>query len=116
MGQKITLAETFTGTGLPSVYDDSLMGAGSLILHDVGHSLGGFAGIPGNGGLIPNIAWQTANALVAGAPGQAALSGVIGSTDTLVAGATTSATFPYAERTSKNGLHIVRSHTKLLAL
>jgi len=109
MGQKITLSETFTGSGLPTVYDDTIMGAGSLILHDVGHSLGGFAGIPGNGALIPNIAWSTANALVAGAPGQAALSSVIAASDALTAGATGSATFPFAERTPKGGLHIVRS-------
>lgn len=109
MGQKITLSETFSGTGLPQVYDDSIMGAGSLILHDVGHSLGGFSGIPANGGLIPNVAWQTANALVGGMPGQAALSGVVNSTDPLVAGVTGSATYPYAERTPKGGLHIIRS-------
>ncbi len=109
MGQKVSLAETFTGSGLPVVYDDSIMSAGSLILHDVGHSLGGFSGIPGNGASIPNVAWTTANGLVAGAPGQSALSSVILSSDTLVAGATSSATFPFTERTPKNGLHIVRS-------
>ncbi len=109
MGQKVSLTETFTGSGLPVVYDDSIMSAGSLILHDVGHSLGGFSGIPGNGASIPNVAWTTANGLVAGAPGQSALSSVISSSDTLVAGTTSSATFPFTERTPKNGLHIVRS-------
>jgi hypothetical protein len=108
MGQKITLSETFTGSGLPTVYDDSIMGAGSLILHDVGHSLGGFSGIPGNGAAIPNIAWTTANALV-GLPGQSALSGVVTSSEVLVPGLTGSTTFPFAERTSRGGLHIVRS-------
>jgi hypothetical protein len=97
------------------VYDDSIMGAGSLILHDVGHSLGGFAGIPGNGALIPNVAWSTANAIVGGTPGQSALSGVMTSSDPLVAGATGSATYPYAERTPKNGLHIIRSQVNDVA-
>jgi hypothetical protein len=115
MGQKITLAETFTGSGLPTIYDDSIMGAGSLILHDVGHSLGGFAGIPAGGATIPNIAWSPANAIVSGAPGQAALGGLISSSDALVAGVTTSASFPYAERTPKNGLHLIRSQTNDLA-
>lgn len=115
MGQKVSLTETFTGTGLPVVYDDSIMGAGSLILHDVGHSLGGFSGIPANGALIPNVAWPTANALVGGTPGQSALGGVIYSADPLVAGATGSATYPYAERTPKNGLHLIRSQVNDVA-
>jgi hypothetical protein len=115
MGQKIALTETFTGTGLPILYDDAIMGAGSLILHDVNHSLGGFAGIPANSATIPNIAWTTANAIVSGAPGQSALGGVVSSADALTAGATSSASFPYAERTPKNGLHLIRSQVNDVA-
>lgn len=111
MGQKISLSETFSGTGLPQVYDDAIMGPGSLILHDVGHSLGGFSGIPGNGALIPNVAWSTANATLGGGLTQPALSSVISATDTMAVGdnRANSATFPFTERTSRGGLHIVRS-------
>jgi hypothetical protein len=117
MGQKVSLTETFTGTGLPTVYDDSIMSAGSLILMDVGHSLGGFTGIPASGTAIPNVAWSTANALVAGAPGQAALSGVVFASDTMASGVNTSnsVTFPFTERTPKKGLHIVRSQVNDVA-
>ena len=45
MGQKILLAETFTDATLPAIYDDTIMSAGSLILNDLGHSLGGVTGV-----------------------------------------------------------------------
>ena len=103
MGQKIQLAETFTGTGLPVLYDDSLMNAGSLVLLDLGHSLGGVTGVPAGGAVLPNVAWKTANALVSGAPGQAAL-GI-----PLTASSAAAPSYPVIERTPKLGLHAIRS-------
>ena len=105
MGQKIQLAETFTGTGLPVLYDDSLMNAGSLVLLDLGHSLGGVTGVPAGGAVLPNVAWKTANALVSGAPGQSAL-GI-----PLTATSAAAPSYPVIERTPKLGLHAIRSQT-----
>ena len=104
MGQKTVLTDTFTDTTLPIIYDDPIMSAGTLILADLTHSLGGVNGLIGNGALIPNIAWSTANQLVAGAPGQAALSLPV-----QAGAAFGSATLPFAERTPKGGMHVVRS-------
>jgi len=113
MGQKVSLTETFTGSGLPVLYDDPVMSAGALVLHDLNHSAGAFTGIPANGGAIPNVAWPTANALVAGTPGQTALNSSALTNETLAAGAgsgaTGSVTFPVVERTTKNGMHLARS-------
>ena len=105
MGQKILLAETFTDATLPAIYDDTIMSAGSLILNDLGHSLGGVTGVQvDNGMLVPNIAWRVANGLVAGAPGQSALSSVWVSN-----GAVHTPSFPLIERTPKKGLHLIKS-------
>ncbi len=103
MGQEVLLTETFTGTGLPCVYDDKIMSAGALSLIDFNHSLGGYVGVPGNAALLPNIAWKTANALVAGAPGQSALSAKINATSAAAP------SYPLIERTPKLGLHAIRS-------
>lgn len=104
MGIQFSLTEAFTDTTLPILADDSLLAAGSLFLMDPAHSLGGFTGVPANGAQIPNIAWKQANQLVAGTPGQSALSGFFN-----LSHPNGSAGFPLVERSSKGGLHVVRS-------
>lgn len=103
MGQKIQLTETFTGSGLTVLYNDTIMSSGSLLLMDLGHSLGGFSGVPVNGSVIPNVAWQVANGLVSGAPGQTALGIPVYGTSAAAP------SYPLIERTTKLGLHAIRS-------
>jgi hypothetical protein len=106
MGQKIVLSESFTDLTLPVLYDDAMQTAGTLMLIDFGHSNGAFTGVPTNGALLPNVAWKTANALVAGAPGQSALSASF-LTNTVSGDVNT----PIKERTPKKGLNIIYSQT-----
>lgn len=105
-GLKIQVPGTFTDTSLPIVFDDSVMSAGSLLLVDAQHSLGGFGAagaVPANGGVCPNVAWQQAKAIVGS-----------GDTTTLAptwAKTTLGATSVLAERTTKKGLHVIVSQT-----
>lgn len=65
MGQKIVLSGVnFTDESLPVLRDDPLLSAGSLVLVDFGHSLGGIDAVPTNGELIPNVAGSIASGLV----------------------------------------------------
>lgn len=110
MGQKVVLSEAFTDTSLPILYDDAMQTAGTLGILDFGHSLGAFAGVPVNGSQIPNVGWKSANALVAGAPGQAALAW-----NFVTNQAAGTASVPVKERTSKNGLNIIYSQANDVA-
>lgn len=103
-GLKIQIPTTFTDTSLPVVYDDPLMTAGSLMLVDVGHSLGGLGaagGVPADGGVTPNIAWGAARTM-------------IGSGDATTLAPTwtkppITPTSVLTERSSKKGLHVLPS-------
>ncbi len=110
MGQKVVLSEAFTDTSLPILYDDAMQAAGTLAILDFGHSLGGFAGVPVDGSQLPNVAWKSANQLVAGAPGQAALA--LNFQTNQAAGV---ASVPIKERTPKKGLNIIYSQANDIA-
>lgn len=100
MGQKIQLAETFTGSGLPVLYPDSIMSSGSLALMDVGHSQGGFSGYLNNT-QIPNIAASVAAGLTSSTTSGVALNLNYGLGNNPAGFA--------AERTGKGGLHVATS-------
>lgn len=105
MGTKEIIPVTFKDTTLPIVRDDPMLTAGSILLHDVGHSRGGLGVadnvVPPNDTPVPNIAWREA----------AAAMGIAGATkDTLnsifkQSGYGTAAGI--IERTSKKGVHSV---------
>jgi hypothetical protein len=105
MGLQFTLTDTFTDTSLPQLFDDPIMSTGSLMLMDVNHSLGSFSGTPSHGSVIPNIAWTTANSMVSGAPGQSALNLSLFTNSV----ALPNVSFPLVERTSKKGIHFIKS-------
>ena len=110
MAVKQVLTDAFTDTSIQKIPDDPMQKAGTLLLLDFGHSQGAFTGVPGNGAQIPNVAWRTANDLVAGAPGQAALA-IPFKTTTAIGSAST----PVKERTPKNGLNIIYSQANDIA-
>lgn len=102
-GQKIVLAGVnFNDSSLPIIRDDPMLSAGSLFLFDPSHSAGAFDGLPAAGGLVPNVAWKEAAALMGG--------GSVGSLSGFVVtqNAETSAAFK-VERTSKGGIHGIPS-------
>lgn len=67
MGLKVKLTDTvFTDLTLPKLYPDAVMSAGSLYLIDLSHPNGYDNGVlaPTAGTLIPNVAYETAAALI----------------------------------------------------
>lgn len=86
-------------TQCPIVYDDELMSTGSLMLVELGHSKGTYSGVPGDGALLPNVAWEAAATLL-GAGTATSLSATV--LNTLSAN-------DLAERTPKGGLHVIKS-------
>lgn len=102
-GQKIALAGVnFNDASLPMLRDDPILSAGSLFLFDPSHSAGGFAGLPGPNGQVPNVAWKEAASLI-GAGSASSLSALVFSQN-----AEGSSAFK-VERTSKGGIHGIPS-------
>lgn len=90
-GQKIVLSGiSFTDSSLPEIRDDPILSSGSLLLMDLGHSMGVFTGIPADASLLPNIVGDDAPFRLSGA--FPAGTGLI-------------------ERSGKGGLHVIRSKT-----
>ncbi len=87
-------AAAFTAGQL--VYPDGLMSPGSLLLMDLGHSQGGFSGVPGNGAVLPNIAWQVAAGIIGSGTATTLAPGII---------RLDNASVFILERTGKLGLH-----------
>ena len=86
-------------TACPIVYDDELMSTGSLMLVELGHSKGTYSGVPGDGALLPNVAWSAAATLLGAGTATSLAATVL---NTLSAN-------DLAERTPKGGLHIIKS-------
>jgi hypothetical protein len=104
-GLKTVIPVSFTDTSLPIVQDDPILADGSLMLIDVGHSLGGWpVGVPANGALIRNVAWQQAAAVV-GSGTETTLSSTVESQAGWSGGK------GVLERTPKGGLHGIPSRT-----
>ncbi|ATC26508.1 hypothetical protein [Caulobacter vibrioides] len=96
MGQRVSLSDYVTDTNIQPLYDDPGISAGTLFLFDPGHSKGAFAGIPANGGSVPNIAASVA-------------AGVLGVDASTLAGTVAyqreAANALLMERTTKLGIH-----------
>lgn len=103
MGLKVKLpGVVFSDPTLPKLYADAVMGNGALYLVDFSHP-GGYdfgAATPVEGTLLPNVAWETAAALI-GAGDRNTLSST--------AKMNLSATEGKVEFTGKKGLHIITS-------
>lgn len=97
MASKLALAEAFSDTAMDVLYDDELMSKGSLLLHDLSFSTEPLVGVPATGGFIPNLAWETAAAIIG--------SGTHDSLRSTLSYNLTGAD-GQMERTSKGGLHV----------
>lgn len=99
-GQKIVLSGvSFSDATLPVLRADGILSAGSLCLFDLAHSQGQVTGVPTAGTVLPNVAWEQAQALIGGS--QASLAGLFST-------AATAADAKF-ERTPKGGLHAIYS-------
>ncbi|WP_394651144.1 hypothetical protein [uncultured Acinetobacter sp.] len=103
MGQQILLqGANFVDEKYPILRADARITNGSLLLLDFSHSLTSIAGVPSDGTIIPNIAFETANQ-------------IIGSGDKNTLGCLFKNTLAAAngklERTSKGALHGIISNT-----
>lgn len=65
-GFKIVLPTTFSNQSLPILGDDPILSKGSLVLVEPGHPVNPLVGVPDDGTLLPNLAFQQATALVGG--------------------------------------------------
>lgn len=103
MGIKYLLdGANFTDPAMPIIRDDPVLADGTLLLVDLGHSLGRIAaGLPAEGSAIPNIAYRQAATLI-GSGDQASLSPTW-STSGLTSGDA------IVERSGKLGLHVIMS-------
>lgn len=103
MGTKITVDGVVAGGTGRLLFNDPIMSKGSLVLWDPSHSLGGFSGIPLNGGYMPNIAWRQAQEIIGS-----------GTEETLGVSFVRTETDPslcLVERSGNGGIHGLYSHT-----
>jgi hypothetical protein len=107
-GLAIVATQNYTDTSLPVIdFDDEILTAGSLLLHDLSHSVDPLAaGAPATGALIPNIAWKRTAALL-GAGDQASLK------STFTSGL--QAADGFVERSAKGGVHVCISQAGFTA-
>lgn len=97
MGFVETIPGTVSAPTGKLLYNDPIMSGGSLLLFDPTHSLGAFSGMPVDGAVLPNIAWDIA-ANILGA-GNATTLGALAYKAAPTAGAS------IMERSGKGGLH-----------
>lgn len=111
-GLRLTIPASFTDTTLPILRDDPILFTGSLALHEPASLANPIAaGLPAQGGAVPNIAWKEAGAALgstytsASAPALFSYGGAVGP-----AGAK-----GIIERTPKGGIHAIISQAQALA-
>jgi len=107
---RIVIPTTFTDTSLPVLRDDPILTAGSLMLLEPSHPVGGLgAGVPTDSSSFYNIGWKEAAAVI-GSGTSSSLSATV-----RVGGGINNGTKGKVERTALGALHGIVSQSTALA-
>lgn len=98
---------TGTDVSRKKLFDHPEMADGTIFLWDPNHEYGEMVGVPGNGGVLPNVAGPWALPIIGG---DAVLSDMQG----VIATASEGPSMMQLERTSKGGIHIALSKVNMV--